>query len=43
MKAYGSVRTYHGCVVLRAYAGKARKFKLFVKNHKSFRASKIEF
>lgn len=37
MHAYGSRRTYSKCIVLSAKAGKARKFQLTLKNHKSER------
>ena len=42
MKPYGSRRTYAGCMVTRAYAGRARKFKLTLKNHKTDRAKPID-
>lgn len=37
MKAYGSIRTYANCRVISARAGRARKFKLFIKNPKAGR------
>lgn len=43
MKPFGSKRTYAKCIVLKAKDGKARKFKLTLKNHKSDRAKDFEF
>lgn len=37
MKPFGSRRTYAKCIVLKACAGKARKFKLTLKNRKTQR------
>ena len=37
MKPFGSRRTYAKCIVLKAFAGKARKFKLTMKNRKTER------
>jgi len=42
MKAYGSVRTYANCRVVRAYDGAARKIVVGVKNRKAARAVKVE-
>lgn len=42
MKPYGSRRTYAGCKVTRAYDGRARKFKLTLKNRKADRARPID-
>ena len=42
MKPYGSRRTYAKCIVTQAYDGRARKFKITLKNHKTDRAKKID-
>ena len=42
MKPYGSRRTYANCIVISARAGRARKVKLTLKNHKTDRAKSID-
>jgi len=37
MKPFGSRRTYAKCIVLKACGGKARQFKLTMKNRKTER------
>lgn len=43
MKPYGSKRTYAKCTVLKVKAGRARKIKVTVKNHKHERGNKNGF
>lgn len=43
MLPFGSSRTYSGCRVLRAYAGKARKVTFVVKSRKRGRKYALDF